>query len=107
MPDITLISHDGTLHEFEAPAGVSLMRAATGFGVEDIIAECGGHARCATCHVIVDTAWLTRLPPPADDENSMLEFTAEPRRPGSRLACQIILTAGLQGLTVRLPESQV
>ncbi|MEO8278228.1 MAG: 2Fe-2S iron-sulfur cluster-binding protein [Ideonella sp.] len=107
MPDITLIAHDGNMHQFEAPVGVSLMRAATGFGVEEIIAECGGNARCATCHVIVDAGWLDRLPPPSAEENSMLEFTAEPRSAGSRLACQIRLTAELQGLTVRLPQTQV
>ncbi len=107
MPDITLIAHDGTRHEFEAPEGVSLMQAATGYGVEEILAECGGLARCATCHVIVDAEWIDRLPSPSADEAAMLDFTAEPRSAGSRLACQIALTAHLQGLVVRLPESQV
>ncbi len=107
MPDLTFIAHDGQLYQFEAPAGVSLMRAATGFGITEIMAECGGNARCATCHVIVDEAWIERLPPPASDELAMLDFTAEPRSAGSRLACQIRLTDELTGLRVRLPESQV
>ena len=38
MPDITLIAADGTEHGFEAPDGVSLMAAATGFGVPGILA---------------------------------------------------------------------
>lgn len=107
MPDIALIAPDGNAVEFEAPAGVSLMRAATGYGVDGIIAECGGQARCATCHVIVDAAWIERLPPPSADEQAMLEFTAVPRGAGSRLSCQIVLTDALQGLTVHLPERQV
>ena len=107
MPDITLIAHDGTRHEFEASSGISLMRAATGYGVEEILAECGGLARCATCHVIVEAEWIRRLPPPSAEEAAMLEFTAEPRSTGSRLACQIGLSGELQGLVVRLPQSQV
>ena len=107
MPDITLIAHDGTVYEFEASAGLSLMRAATGHGVDEIIAECGGFARCATCHVIVDPQWAKLLPPPSDDELAMLEMTAEPRSVNSRLACQIQLTDELQGLLVRLPASQL
>ncbi len=107
MPDITLIASNGTAYEFEAPVGVSLMRAATGYGVDEILAECGGAASCGTCHVIVDADWIDRLPAPSADETAMLEFVAEPRCPGSRLSCQIPLTTELQGLVVRLPESQV
>lgn len=107
MPDITLIAPDGTEHGFEAPDGVSLMAAATGFGVPGILADCGGSASCGTCHVIVDPAWADRLPPPENVERLVLETTAVPAGPTSRLSCQIRLTAALQGLVVRLPERQV
>jgi 2Fe-2S ferredoxin len=107
MPDITFIAPDGTEHAFEAPVGVSAMQAATGWGVPGILADCGGAAACATCHVIVDPAWVDRLPPPDAHEDSMLDATACPREPGSRLSCQIQLTPALQGLVMRLPESQV
>lgn len=107
MPDITFIHFDGTAEGFEAPEGVSLMQAATGYGVDGIVAECGGSMMCATCHVIVDEAWAGRLPPPSALELDMLDSTAMPREPTSRLSCQIPLTAELQGLVVRLPERQV
>ncbi len=107
MPDITLIEANGTVHSFEAPEGVSVMQAATGFGVPGITAECGGSAMCATCHVMVDDAWLDKLPPPLANELKMLECTACERAPGSRLSCQIKLTPELQGLVMRLPERQV
>ena len=107
MPDITLIAFDGTEHGFEAPAGVSLMQAATGFGVPGILADCGGSASCGTCHVIVDPAWADRLPVPEAIETLVLETTAVPAGPTSRLSCQIRLTPALQGLVVRLPEHQV
>lgn len=106
MPDLTFIEADGREHAFEAPDGVSLMHAATGYGVDGIVGECGGQLRCSTCHVFVDEPWRSRLPPMSADESSMLEFTAVPREAGSRLACQVHLDAALQGLVVRLPESQ-
>jgi ferredoxin, 2Fe-2S len=106
MPDITFILPDGSERGFEAPDGVSLMAAATGVGVDGIVAECGGSAMCATCHVYVDDAWAPRLPAPSDNERAMLDCTAAPRQPGSRLSCQIQLTPALHGLVVRVPARQ-
>jgi ferredoxin, 2Fe-2S len=106
MPDITFIQPDGSEQGFEAPEGVSLMQAATGFGVAGILADCGGQASCATCHVIVDEAWAGRLAPPLPHELEMLDCTAAERMPTSRLSCQIQLTAAMQGLVVRVPELQ-
>ena len=106
MPDITFVHPDGTEQGMEAPEGVSVMQVATGAGVDGIVAECGGQALCATCHVYVDTAWAGRLPAPLSEESEMLDCTAAERLPGSRLACQIRVTAALDGLVVRIPESQ-
>jgi hypothetical protein len=36
----------------------------------------------------------------------MLEMTAVPRQPTSRLSCQIVLGDAFAGLTVHLPETQ-
>ena len=106
MPDLTFIQPDGSEQGFEAPDGVSAMQAATGHGVTGIVAECGGQAICATCHVYVDAAWADRLAPPHADELAMLECTAAERRPGSRLSCQIMLGASLQGLVLHVPDRQ-
>lgn len=106
MPDITLILADGSRRGLEAPEGASLMAAATGAGVPGIVAECGGSAMCATCHVYVDPSWVDKLPAPLANELEMLECTAAERQPTSRLSCQIKLTAALQGLVVRVPARQ-
>ena len=106
MPDIHIILPDGSEEGFEAPDGVSLMAAATGRGVDGIVAECGGSGICATSHVYVDEAWITRLPPPEPHELDMLDATAAERRPGSRLSCQIVLGPELQGLRVTVPDRQ-
>ena len=90
----------------EGRVGESLMQAAIAANAKGIEADCGGLLTCATCHVYVREPFASRLPPPQDDELAMLEFTAAPRRPGSRLSCQVALTPELDGLQVDLPESQ-
>lgn len=106
MPDLTFIHPDGHEDAFEAPEGVSLMAAATGWGVTAILGDCGGTLSCATCHVYVEPPWAERLPPPAPDELQMLDGVAAERRPTSRLSCQIRLGPELQGLVVHLPDRQ-
>jgi len=70
------------------------------------VAECGGGAVCATCHVYVDETWLAKLKPVAADEDELLDGTASGRLPNSRLSCQIEMTAELDGLVLRLPQRQ-
>lgn len=90
----------------QCKSGQSLMQAAVAANVEGIAADCGGMMTCGTCHVYVREPHAGALPPPVEEELAMLEFTSSPRRPGSRLSCQIVLTESLDGLTVDLPESQ-
>lgn len=61
---------------------------------------------CATCHVYVDDAFASRLPPMQEREDVMLDCTVSERRPNSRLACQIEVTEAMDGMTVRTPEHQ-
>jgi ferredoxin, 2Fe-2S len=107
MPSITFIHPDHRAEPVEAAIGDSAMRAALLQGVDGIIAECGGSALCATCHVYVDDAWLGRLAAIGDDEDALLDGTACERRANSRLSCQIKITPELDGLVLRLPERQV
>jgi 2Fe-2S ferredoxin len=97
---------DGVRLTVAGTAGRSLMRAAQAAGVAGIAADCGGVLSCATCHVVVAPDWALRLPPPGPDELAMLEMTAAPREATSRLSCQIVLGAELQGLVARLPDTQ-
>jgi len=103
---VHLQAADGSLLTLQARVGRSLMKEAVSAGVEAIAADCGGSLTCATCHVMVDAAWLARLAPASADELSMLEMTAAPREAGSRLSCQIMLDPTLDGLRVRLPATQ-
>jgi ferredoxin len=57
---------------------------------------------CSTCHVIVAKDDFARLPPASEEEDDLLDLAAHVTRT-SRLACQIVLTADLDTLTVRMP----
>ncbi len=106
MPKITYALLDGTRREIDGTAGVSIMETAIKNNVRGIDAECGGCLSCATCHVYVDTAWSDKLPAPSEDEADMLGFVAAERTATSRLSCQLILDASLDGIVVHIPAKQ-
>lgn len=105
MPKITYIEHDGTEHTVEVKKGLSVMEGAIRNNVPGIDADCGGACACATCHVYVDPDLAAETGRPSAMEESMLDF-AENVEPNSRLSCQIRVTDDLDGLIVRLPQSQ-
>jgi 2Fe-2S ferredoxin len=106
MPKITFVAPDGTGHAVDAEVGDSVMNAAVQNGVAGIVAECGGHCSCATCHVWVRADFADAVGTPGDLEDDLLDLAVTERRPGSRLSCQIPVTDALDGLTVDLPPDQ-
>lgn len=105
MPLITFVEHNGNSYEADVPVGNSVMQGAVDNMIDGIVAECGGACVCATCHCIVDDAWLKTTGTPSADEEMMLEAASE-RQENSRLSCQMIVTEEMDGLIVHLPESQ-
>ena len=105
MPQVKFIEHDRTEHVINATNGDSIMITAINNLVPGIDADCGGECSCATCHVIVDDAWIGRAGEPSHNEDSMLDLNPD-RQPNSRLSCQIEMTADLNGIVVNLPEFQ-
>jgi ferredoxin, 2Fe-2S len=105
MAKITFIQPDGPSQTVEAEAGLTVMEAAKLNSIEGIEAECGGACACATCHVYVDEAWRDKAGKPAAMEEDMLDFAFDVRE-GSRLCCQIKVTAAIDGLIVRVPAKQ-
>lgn len=106
MPKIVFVEHNGKEHIVKSDVGRSVMQAAADNFVPGILAECGGCCSCATCHGYIDPQWWPRLPQVQAAEESLLEGLPE-RLGNSRLTCQIEITAELDGLTVRLPKSQL
>jgi 2Fe-2S ferredoxin len=107
--ELHFIHPDSSRSSGKAKTGQSLMQAALALDIDEVAADCGGLLTCATCHVYLDDpdpARVAALPAVSADEDSMLDFAAAPRQPSSRLSCQIPLTPALDGLQVRLPETQ-
>ena len=107
MSRVIYIHSNGERSEADVPDGQNLMLAATGHDIDGIVGDCGGVMSCATCHVIVEEPFVEQLPPVGDTENQMLDYTAAPREPGSRLACQVVMNAALDGISVRIADPQL
>lgn len=104
MPRIIATDRDGTVKEFDASPGTSLMEALRDTAGLDIAAICGGSCSCATCHVYIAAQWADQLPAQQPDELELIEFLPAYRET-SRLSCQIPVTEDLSGLEVELaPE---
>jgi 2Fe-2S ferredoxin len=107
MVAISFVEPDGTRKEAVAAESVSVMSVARANGIGGILAECGGNMACGTCHVYVQQSYFSRIPEPEEMEDQMLDATASARQPNSRLSCQIIITAALDGVEITCPESQI
>ena len=105
MAKITYIEFDGTEHVIDVKNGLSVMEGAVKNNIPGIDADCGGACACATCHVYVQGDWLDKTGEKSAMEESMLDF-AESVEPNSRLSCQIKVSDALDGLVVKMPESQ-
>lgn len=91
----------GTVVEAGAEIGDNLLRLGQASGLP-LEGTCEGQMACSTCHVIVAPEWFDRVPRASEEEEDMLDLAAGACRT-SRLACQIELTADLDGLAVRVP----
>ena len=100
MPSVTFVKRDGSEATVEAAAGLSVMEIGrdNNLGIEG---TCGGSLSCATCHVIVDDAWVEKAGAASLDEEDMLDlaFNVESN---SRLGCQITMDDSLDGLKIRI-----
>jgi len=102
MIRVRFVSADGgEAHEVEASEGSILLEVAQNDG-QPLEGTCEGQMACSTCHVIVAAEDFARLPPASEEEEDMLDLAVAATRT-SRLACQILLTPDLDGLTVRIP----
>src|SRR3569833_2165502 len=105
MAKINFVQQCGARQQAEAKDGLSVMEVAVRNNVPGIDADCGGACACATCHVYIDPAWQAATGERSDMEESMLDF-ADNVKDNSRLSCQIKVTDALDGLVLRMPESQ-
>ena len=104
MTLVRFLRFDGTLDkEVEAEPGQRLLDVAWAVR-EPLEGACEGVMACSTCHVIVEGEDFARLPAASEEEEDLLDLAAHASRT-SRLACQIILTADMKTLSVRIPPN--
>ena len=103
MPQIIVVTRDGTENAVAAENGLSVMEVIRDAGFDELLALCGGACSCATCHVHIDPAFADKLPPMSDDENDLLD-SSDHRDATSRLSCQLRVNDGLEGLRVVIAE---
>lgn len=104
MPQLTVVTRDGTERTVTGEAGLSVMEVIRDNGFDELLALCGGCCSCATCHVHIDAAFADKVPAMSEDENDLLDST-DHRDANSRLSCQIPLTDALDGMRVTLAEA--
>ncbi|QCE35118.1 2Fe-2S iron-sulfur cluster binding domain-containing protein [Acetobacteraceae bacterium] len=102
MPHMVFVEPDGTRREVNAPVGQSVLEIAHANDI-DLEGACEGSLACATCHVIVDPEWASKLPETTEEEEDMLDLAFGVQKT-SRLGCQILMTEALDGLTVLVPK---
>ena len=98
---VAFITSEGTRVEATAAPGEVLLDIAQAAGMP-LEGTCEAQMACSTCHVVVAPEWFDRLPPAVEDEEDMLDLAAGACRT-SRLSCQIVLSAELDGIEVRIP----
>jgi len=107
MPHVTYIAHDGKETVLDIAVGTSVMQAAVFNGVDAsspnaAVPACARHvmSTCAT------TNWRC-VPRWSPARIAMLDGTASPRQPNSRLSCQLVMSPKMEGLVVHMPETQI
>jgi 2Fe-2S ferredoxin len=104
MPKLIVVTREGEESTVEGEAGLSVMEVIRDAGFDELLALCGGCCSCATCHVYVDPAFADKLPAMGEDESDLLD-SSDHRNETSRLSCQLMLTAELDGMRVTItPE---
>jgi len=81
------------------------MEGARNAGVRGILADCGGSCACGTCRIYIDGKWRDTVGAANEEEAATIE-AYEDAAQGTRLSCQVKVTAELDGLIVRMPEKQ-
>lgn len=103
MTSVNVIDRDGAAHRVVAAPGATLMEVLRDQEL-GVAALCGGMCSCATCHVYIDEAWMSKLPATQSDEAEVLGDLPD-RKANSRLSCQISIVPAYEGLTVTVaPE---
>ncbi|PAA69141.1 hypothetical protein BOX15_Mlig006781g1, partial [Macrostomum lignano] len=100
---VTVIDKSGKEHQVSGQSGENLLRLLQRYELP-VEGACEASLACCTCHVYVDAPDSADLSSVTEAEEDMLDM-APFLRENSRLSCQIVLAAGLDGMRVTLPQA--
>ncbi|XP_040002648.1 ferredoxin-2, mitochondrial [Xiphias gladius] len=100
--NVVYIDRSGQRIPVKAKVGDNVLYLAHKHGI-DLEGACEASLACSTCQVYVSEAHFDKLPEPLEREDDMLDM-APMLQENSRLGCQIILTAELDGIELTLPK---
>ena len=104
MAGLFIVTRTGKERYVTGEIGISVMEIIRNAGIGEMLALCGGCQSCATCHVFVDGNYINLLGKTGDIENDLLDACAH-RSELSRLSCQLLFSAALDGMRVTIaPE---
>jgi 2Fe-2S ferredoxin len=99
---LNVVDRDGSARDVRARSGEALMPFLRD-QIDVTIGTCGGQVSCGTCLVALGDGWTDSVSPPGGDEREMLDALGA--EPGSRLACQLVLSEKAAGLSLTIaPE---
>jgi 2Fe-2S ferredoxin len=105
MASIRVTDRDGVEHVVEGQPGLKLMETLREFDY-GVTAICGGLCSCATCHILVEPEWLSKLPAPQGDEKELLVELQHYDPARSRLSCQVEYTEALDGIQLTVAADE-
>jgi 2Fe-2S ferredoxin len=85
----------------EAKNGETLLEIAVKNDIK-LFGGCCGAGVCGTCHVFIDDEFINKLNEKTFEETDLLEVLSN-GKVNSRLACQVIISDELDGMTVTIP----
>ncbi len=94
---VDIIDAQGQSRRLSGEADTTIRDLAVAADVAGLMGECGGAMACGTCHIIISDDWVQQVGAAVGDEAVILDGTLF-RHPNSRLACQMKLSASLNGL---------
>jgi ferredoxin, 2Fe-2S len=104
MAKLVVTNRDGNAFTIRAQNGISIMENIRDLD-SSVDAICGGLCSCATCHVFIDQAWSSKLPPRSGEETELIKDLSSFDGDRSRLSCQLVMDDHLDGLTLTVaPE---
>jgi ferredoxin, 2Fe-2S len=104
MISVDIIDAQGKLRQLVGEAGATIRDLAVAADVTGLMGECGGAMACGTCHIILTDDWAQQVGAAQGDEAVILDGTLS-RHPNSRLACQMQLSASLNGLQAHVAKA--